>query len=374
MPHFYRICALCILAFTLNACKSTTKTDMPSASLQTLSWQAVENWQLGAQHQAWQALQHNCQIMQKKIYWREICHAKHKNSNPDAAQARDFLQTWFTPYRLYAQNGRKHGLLTGYYVPLLRGSWHRDSRYRYPIYGVPDTLQRDGKSLRVVANTKTPFYTRAQIESTPSLLAGHEILWVDNAADAFFLHVQGSGKIQMPNGEIVMLGFADHNGQPYTSIGKVLIEQGAIKKQDVSLFSIKKWLAKHPAHAAQVMQQNARYIFFRKLPKSKQSGAVVGAMNIPLTPQRSIAIDPKIVPLGSAVWLQSNLPGQAKNSYQRLVFAQDTGAAIKNALRADLFWGHGEMAEQQAGVMKESLQLILLLPKQQPPPLPLLNP
>lgn len=377
MPFLRQFCLAALVALAASGCNLNLKQASDTATLKKLSWQEVPGWHAGQQEETWPSLQHNCKVMHQNISWKKLCQEMLKIT-PSRQQARQFYEDKLTPYKLYAANHQQPGLLTGYYVPLLHGSWSPSEKYRYPIYAEPSILQAaknspDGQRI-LAGSADTPFYSRSQIENHPDLLAGNELLWVDNAIDAFFLHVQGSGYVQMLSGEIVVLGFANHNGHPYTSIGKVLIEQGELSKENVTLFSIKDWLQKNPLQANSVLHQNARYIFFQIRSKGANLAEIVGSMNIPLSPERSVAIDPEVIPLGSALWLQSNLPGEAKNSYQRMVFAQDTGAAIKNALRADLFWGQGKIAEQFAGRMQEPLELILLLPKNQPLPLPTLTP
>jgi membrane-bound lytic murein transglycosylase A len=338
-----------------------------------VAWGEVEGWAEERAAEAWPALQHNCRALADTPGWQAICAALEALPAPDDEQARTFIEDWFEARQFAAPDGSRTGLVTGYYEPLLRGSLEPVEPYTVPLYGRPDTLLRvdleevapslAGNQLRarLEGNTVRPFHQRAAIESPERPLAGLEVIWVDSAADAFFLHVQGSGRVQLEDGRVLALGFADHNGHPYVSIGKVLVERGELVREDVSLFTIRQWLRDHPGQAAALYDENPRYIFFSL--KGEDSGGAVGSLNVPLTPGRSIAIDPSVVPLGTPVWLQTRYPGPAKEPLQRLVIAQDTGAAIKGALRADLFWGHGEEAEFNAGTMQEPGSMLVLLPR-----------
>ena len=214
---------------------------------------------------------------------------------------------------------------------------------------------------RLVGNKIVPFYSREEIEANRNLLSGQELLWLDDRDAAFFLHIQGSGRVQLPDGKIIGVGYSNQNGHPYVAIGRTLLRQGELKREEISLFSIRQWLRDNPEKAVNLLNENPSYIFF-VLRDTPELGPV-GSLNTPLTAQRSIAIDPKFVTLGTPIWLSTNYPGEPDREYQRLVIAQDTGGAIKGTLRADLFWGHGELAEQSAGVMKEKGSMIVLLPK-----------
>ncbi|HDH14968.1 MAG TPA: hypothetical protein ENG90_00540, partial [Gammaproteobacteria bacterium] len=199
------------------------------------------------------------------------------------------------------------------------------------------------------------------IDGEDSPLWGKELVWIDDPVAVFFLHIQGSGRIQMDDGSIMAVGYADQNGQPYTSIGKILIERGEIPREDISLFTIRQWLKDHPQQAQALLEKNRSYIFFQSRENTDENPR--GSLNIPLTPSRSIAVDPINIPLGSPVWLHTSYPGEPDGSLQRLTFAQDTGGAIKGYARADMFWGNGEMAEKLAGKMKQEAELYVLVPQ-----------
>lgn len=338
-----------------------------------IEWEAINGWQQDNHAEAWPALQNNCRVLSKKPLWTEICNAVDALEQPDNHEARNFFETWFVPRPLYAEGGKQHGLITGYYEPLLLGSKVADSHFRYPIYKQPESLltiklgslypSLKNKPIRgrKVGNTIVPFYSREEIETNRDLLSGQELLWLDDRDAVFFLHIQGSGRIRLSDGETIGVGYSNQNGHPYVAIGRVLREQGELKREEITLFTIRQWLQEHPEKAVKLLNENPSYVFFTL--REDAEGGAVGALNTPLTAERSLAIDPDRVKLGTPIWLKTNYPGEPDRDYMRLVFAQDIGGAIKGALRADLFWGHGEYAERSAGNMKEAGSLIVLLPK-----------
>ncbi len=346
-----------------------------------LEWQQIDGWRQDNHAEAWLALLHNCQAMATRLNWKNLCAAAQNHPAPNDHAARQFFERWFTPHRLHGRGGETQGLITGYYEPLLFGSFTPDHRYRYPLYAPPKTLlsiklgdvypELKNKRVRgrIQGDKVLPFYSRKEIDSNRTLLAGNELIWIDDRDAVFFLHIQGSGRVRLPDGKLIGIGYANQNGHPYRSIGNVLFQLNELTREEISLFTIRQWLREHPNRAEELLFRNPSYVFFvlranaNDDPNDGSDDAPLGTLNIPLTPQRSIAVDPAVVNLGTPLWLSTNFPGDAKRPYRRLVFAQDTGGAIKGALRADLFWGHGEAAERAAGTMKESGTLIVLLPK-----------
>jgi membrane-bound lytic murein transglycosylase A len=223
--------------------------------------------------------------------------------------------------------------------------------------------QLDGQRVRGRLDERrvVPYYTRAEIESAQAPLHGKELLWVDDAVELFFLHIQGSGRIRLDSGEIVKIGYADHNGHPYRSVGKVLIERGELSPEKASMQGIRSWGRKNPDKLDGLLAENPAYVFFRELPNGV-SGPI-GSLGVPLTAGRSIAVDPQYVPLGAPVYLATNRPN-SQEPLNKLVLAQDTGAAIKGPVRADYFWGFGPEAGQLAGRMRQSGRMWVLLPKE----------
>lgn len=357
--------------FSISACVLISP--RPPGIGDRINWSDIEGWSQDSHAQVWPALLRNCIALSSKTEWAETCEMAEKLQNPTNEQARLFFESQFIPHRLHGRGGQDTGLITGYYEPLLIGSRTEQPGYSYPLYGQPDSLltidlgdlypELKNKRVRgrLQGQTVVPFYSRAEIEGNRDLLKGNELVWINNRDDVFFLHIQGSGRVQLEDGSVVGVGYHNQNGQPYVAIGRLLIEWGEIEREDVSLFSIKQWLRDNPGRAEELLNANPSYVFF-ELRDTVNDGPV-GSLNVPLTAQRSIAIDPKVVTLGTPVWLSTNIPGQPDSPYQRLVIAQDTGGAIRGPVRADLFWGHGSEAEQRAGIMKESGSMILLLPR-----------
>jgi membrane-bound lytic murein transglycosylase A len=299
----------------------------------------------------------------------------------DADFVRGFVEQHLTPYRVVRMTGRKRdtsGLVTGYYEPLLRGSRERVEPFTTPLYRRPDDLlivdlaalypELKGKRVRgrLDGNKVVPFHSRAQTREAPGL-RGHEIAWIDDPLDAFLLEVQGSGRVRLPDGETIRLQYADQNGQPYRSIGRYLVDQGVMKLEDVNMPAIRAWLAANPSRLREVLDSNPSVVFFAEGPLEDPSVGPKGALGVPLTAGRSIAVDPGVVPLGAPVFLSTSYPA-TDLPLQRLVVAQDTGGAIRGPVRADLFFGFGSEAGAQAGMMKQDGQMWILWPKAAPLP------
>lgn len=341
-----------------------------------LAWAEIRGWQQSDHRGIWPALMQTCSALSGKPLWSDICQSADSISGDDNQGVRAFFETWFVPRRIYGADGRINGKITGYYEPLLHGSFKKSERYQFPIYRVPEELlvvdlgdlypQLQGKRIRgrLRGNRVVPFYSRREIDSNPKILQGDELLWVDNRDDVFFLHIQGSGRVRLEDGKTVGVGYANQNGHPYAAIGRILLQRGEIPLKDISLFSIRRWLDEHPEQAEELLFANPSYVFFTL--KEGIENTAVGSLNVPLTAERSIAIDPEIVPLGTPIWLDTTLPDQTATRFQQLVMAQDTGGAIRGPIRGDLFWGHGEYAERMAGLMNQQGTMIALVPRSRP--------
>jgi membrane-bound lytic murein transglycosylase A len=306
--------------------------------------------------------------------WKDACAAAARLPRGNRGAARRFFETRFRPWAV--RNHRNpFGLFTGYYEPLLRGSRKRYGRYTVPIYTRPPELvmvdlgrfRADLKGKRIAGRVEdgslVPFADRRQIEA--GALAGRklEIVWVDDPVDAFFLHVQGSGRVRLAEGGELRVGYAAQNGHPYTAIGRELIDRGEIEAGEVSLQSIRAWLAAHPGEARELMESNPSYVFFQEIA----GDGPLGAEGVPLTPGRSLAVDLAYLPLGVPLWLASGVPSprevEADRRLRRLMVAQDTGGAIRGVVRGDVFWGFGDEAEALAGRMKHRGRYWVLLPQ-----------
>ena len=287
---------------------------------------------------------------------------------------RVFFETFFTPYQVFNPDGSDNGLVTGYYEPLLRGARKRGGPYQTPLHRAPDdlliidlsALYPELKSMRLrgrlVGNKVVPYPSRADMHAANALV-GKELVWVDDPIDAFFLQVQGSGRVQLADSkETVRVAYADQNGHPYKSIGRYLVDKGEMTLDQASAQSIKAWFLANPARQQELLNANPSYVFFKEEKLLDSSKGPKGALGISLTPQRSIAVDPQFIPLGAPVFLATNLPGKDV-PLQRLMMAQDTGGAIRSAVRADYFWGFGTEAGEKAGRMKQRGLMWVLLPK-----------
>ena len=340
-------------------------------AMRPAAWQDLPRWTDENPALAWQALTASCKALQDSEAWRTPCAVALQFSAPDAATARRYFETYFQPYQLVNPDGSETGLVTGYYEPLLHGSLKATRRYRYPVYGVPDDLldidlasvypQLKGMRLRgrIEGRRVVPYYDRAQIDSGTAPLHGKELAWVDDPVDLFFLQIQGSGRIKLRNGQMLRVGYADQNGYPYRSIGRWLVDHGDLPLDKASMQGIKDWARAHPDQLQDLLNYNASYVFFRELP-ADLSGPL-GALGVPLTPGRSIAVDRRYVPLGAPVYLATTRPNSTV-PLDRLVLAQDTGGAIRGPVRADFFWGYGDTAAREAGRMKQDLRMWVLLP------------
>ncbi len=292
---------------------------------------------------------------------QDLCLIAQESNN-----SKSFFIDYFNPYKLYDDKKSDKGIITGYYEPLLYGSRTKTEIYKYPIYKIPKDLVTfdiqsfipNAKSKTIVAkvieNKLTQYDTRAQINNRTDI---EPICFVDNKIDLFFLHIQGSGRIVLDTNETIYVGFKSHNGKDYFAIGKKLIEDHGIKKEDISLESIQNWLENHKEKADSILNLNERYIFFEESNKSAS-----GSLGVELVGKKNIAVDTSVIPLGYPVYLKTTNP-LTKEKINSIVIAADTGGAIKGKIRADYFCGFGEEAKNLAGVMKEEGELFLFIPK-----------
>ena len=263
-------------------------------------------------------------------------------------------------------------MVTGYYEPLLLGSRQQSQRFAFPVHAVPDNLltvelgdlfpELKGKRVRgrVEGNKLVPYWTRGEILAQEQQLPAKTLAWVNDPIELFFLQIQGSGRIRLPDGSLMRVNYADQNGHPYRSIGRLLVERGDLKLEEASMQGIQAWARANPSRLDELLNSNPSYVFFREMPASDDGP--IGALGVPLTAERSIAIDPRSIPLGAPVFLATTRPNSSR-PLQRLVMAQDTGGAIRGAVRADFFWGFGKEAGALAGRMKQNGRMWVLLPE-----------
>lgn len=344
---------------------------LPVSPLTPVEWEAVEGWLLDDPTPAHEAFVKGCSSLKKRSEWSSVCAAAAK-LDPRSDNIRAFFEQHFTPHQVRNPDGSDTGLVTGYYIPNINGSRQRSDRYRYPLYAVPDDLLIvDLRSVypdlanyrlrgRLVGRKVLPYYSRAELEENPPALAGKELFWIDDPVELFFMHIQGSGRVLLNDGSAVMVHFAEQNGYPFRSIGKLLLDRGEMTREQMSMQNIKAWAQQHPKETAALLNENPSYVFFETLPGSPSTAP--GALGIPLIAERSIAVDPRTIPLGAPVFLSTTRPS-SKEPLQRLVVAHDTGGAIRGAVRADFFWGQGEAAGALAGRMKQKGKMWVLLPR-----------
>ena len=354
------------------------------AMLRIATYAAIPGWRDDSAPAAWPAFVAGCApLLQSPAasIWRESCESAPAVDARNGTEVRAFFEAHFTPYQLTGADGRDTGVVTGYYEPLLQGSRQPGERYRFPLYATPDDLlivelgelfpELKDKRVRgrLEGRRVVPYWPRADIEAGRAPLAGKELVWVDDAVEAFFLQIQGSGRVQLAEGGILRLGYADQNGQPFRSIGRLLVERGELPLARASMQGIKQWGREHPEALPPLLAENPSFVFFRVVepdPKAAIDGPI-GTLGVPLLRERTIAVDPTIVPLGAPVFLATTYP-LSDRPLQRLVLAQDTGGAIKGVLRADFFWGFGDDAGREAGRMKQAGRMWLLWPKGAPLP------
>lgn len=378
--HFsWARCAVSLLLVLLAACTSPKPPVVlapanvaPYTPFAVSKWEMLPDWQTIDLQPTWAAFWQSCNALRNKPGWQPVCVRANELTQSDNLSLRAFFEEGFIPYQVFNPDGTSQGLITGYYEPKLYGNRTRTERFRYPLYGVPDDLLTIDLSEvypqlkdlrlrgRIQGNRIVPYYNRGDIDNGKAPLQGRELFWVDNAVELFFLQIQGSGRIEFPDGSMAKVGYAEQNGHPYTSIGKKLVEMGAFKIEESSMQNIKLWAEKNPGKLQSMLEQNPSYVFFRELPN--ELPAPLGALGVPLTNEYSLAVDARTIPLGAPVFLSTTYPNTTE-PLNRLMLAQDTGGAIKGAVRGDFFWGFGEQAGAQAGRMKQTGQMWVLFPR-----------
>ncbi|WKB51549.1 murein transglycosylase A [Eleftheria terrae] len=340
-----------------------TAIEQPRSRWVPVGWEALPGWDADQVGRVWPALMQSCQ--RPAPAWTQVCREARALREPTESAVRGFLQRELQPYQVQArEGGQTEGLITGYYEPLIDASRVPTATYRVPLHQPPADLAQ-----------RQPYWTRAELENVPSAraaLRGREIAYVADPLDALVLQIQGSGRLRLTERDgsqkLVRLAFAAHNSQPYKSVGRWLVEQGAFTLEQASWPAIKGWARANPGRVQQMLHVNPRMVFFREEPLPDPSVGPVGAQGVPLTPGRSIAVDRESIPYGTPVWIDTTEPvlppATGTRPLQRLVVAQDTGSAIVGAVRADYFWGWTEGAGDYAGRMKQPLRMWTLWPRQ----------
>jgi membrane-bound lytic murein transglycosylase A len=310
---------------------------------------------------------------------RAACDAARELPAGDEAAARAFFESSFAAYAIAAPDGAREGLVTGYYEPVLFASRQRNALFTEPVYGVPEDLvvvdlaeqypELRGMRLRGRLNGRRlePYFSRGEIDSRNGAFRAPAIAWVADPVALFFLQIQGSGQLLLDSGERIRVGYADQNGHPYRSLGRHLVERGELVLEQASMQGIQAWAKANPERLREALNHNSSYVFFRELPAV---AGPIGALGVPLEAGYSVAVDPRFVPLGAPVYLATTYP-LSEQPLERLTMAQDTGGAIKGAVRADFFWGSGGEAGELAGRMRQQGRMWILWPRGAPLPRPL---
>ncbi|EQB35383.1 hypothetical protein M947_08860 [Sulfurimonas hongkongensis] len=333
--------------------------ELPNTYLSESSFDELQGWESENHQEALNSFINNCKSEKTQEIYGLLCQRARV-----ARDAKNFFESKFNVYMVMPEDANDKGLLTGYYEPTLRASLTKKEPYIYPIYEEPkdlisvelSSIYEDLKKYRLrgrlEGNRLVPYYPREESDK----IDAEVICYSDSKLDIFFLEIQGSGRVELDDGENIYVGYANQNGHKYNSIGKYLIDQGEIKREDMSMQSIRAWLKKNPNRVDEVLNYNNSLVFFQKKPHSAS-----GALGLVLEPMRSIAVDPNKIPLGSMLFLKSKIDDKDIN---RVVMAQDVGGAIKGTLRADMFFGSGEDARLSAGHLISPLSLWILLPKE----------
>jgi peptidoglycan lytic transglycosylase A len=361
--------------------KLPQRPSMPTTVYEQGRWLDLPGWDTDNVQEAWHAFLESCHALRFSAEWAPSCTAAQSVAAESASAIRIYFESHFEPFKIVRRAGKvreETGLITGYFEPLLHGSRVASARFVAPLYAPPPDLlivdlasvypELKGKRVRgrLEGNKVLPYYSRAELPGDAAI-HGNEIVWVDNFFDAMMLEVQGSGRVQLPDSQIIRLQYADQNGQPYRSVGRYLVQTGALTLEEATLPGIRAWLLAHPQQVQEVLNANPSVVFFNESPLGDPNLGPKGAQGIALTSGRSIAVDPTWVPLGTPVFLATTLPDSSL-PLQRLVIAQDTGGAISGAPRADYFCGGGPQAADLAGKMRQQGSLWLIWPRNVPLP------
>lgn len=358
-------------------------------SLQTTSFSALEGWENTDLLNSFNAFTISCRAFTKQNPeksvgseyidlqvkdWLPACKVAATVNSHDQKQVKVFFEEHFVPVAFHDKKPVE-GLFTGYYLPLLKGSLKKTPEFQIPLYGAPENLITVDLGLfdpflkhhrkikgRLAGKSLVPYYTRKEIKAGAINKQAPVIAWINNDVDRQFLEIEGSGIVELEDGSQLHIGYANENGAPYTSIASILIKMGVMTRDNASMQRIRTYFKKHPEKVEQVLNQNKSFVFFHILKEK----SALGTQGVPLTPGYSLAVDRKWIPLGAPIWLSTTTPSKnhaEQASFKRLMVAQDTGGAIKGAVRGDVYWGGGEDATYVAGHMKNRGYYWLLLPR-----------
>jgi membrane-bound lytic murein transglycosylase A len=362
--------------------------EIPGTQYALLAWSEVSGWSADDHLPAYRAFRESCRPIAAQngpptdakalgTSLRDPCRIARGLELSDSGAAKAFFEENFLPLRI-SRLGEAEGFVTGYYEPVLDGSKTENEIYNVPIYRRPSNLfvkgynqasvglPNKGAVYRKIGRRKlVPYYDRAEIEDGAIEGRGLEIAYLKNQTDLLFAQIQGSARIELPEGGMVRINYDAHNGFPYTAVGRILIERNIIPREQMSMQKIREWMEQNPDGANELRRQNRAYTFFREVNLSEKDEAV-GAQGVPLTAGRSIAVDKALHVYGTPFFIEGELPiesAQAKTPFHRLMIAQDTGSAIVGPARADLYFGAGAEAGRVAGRLKNNARFVMLLPK-----------
>ncbi|MGB5867617.1 MAG: murein transglycosylase A [Arcobacteraceae bacterium] len=357
-----------LILFTGCSSKIEQKKSISKANFKSVNWDDLEGFETDNLAKALKVFIKDCEASKKDPKLTDVCAMAQTEISLEDPKA--FFTNNFKPYKLISNEGDESGLITGYYEPLLQGSYFKTKRFQYPVYEVPSNLITVDLSNvypslsdyrlrgKLVGNKIVPYDSREEIDAIDYRTTKNltPICFVDNKIDLFFLQIQGSGKVQLPNGKYINIGYGAQNGHPYYAIGRKLLEMGVIEKENMSLQSIKKWLEENPSMIDEILNLNPSYVFFNKSAKT-----ATGSLGTELTANRNIAVDRNNIPLGFPVFINTTNP-ITEEPINQLMVAADTGGAIKGQIRADFFFGNGNKARELAGKMKQQGELFLFIP------------
>lgn len=344
--------------------KKVTIKAKSNLKLKEVNFSDLDNWNEDDHIEALRAFSHSCRKFAKMNQniivagqlgnitagdFRDVCEIAEVLRNLGSKQTKNFFENWFRPFLVQSKNGNSQGVFTGYYEATLNGSKNKTEKYKYPVYGKPKNLSANEEYL-----------TRAEIENGGLKNKKLELLYVDDKVDLFFAHIQGSMRVKMNDGREVRLSYAGRNNQPFIPIANNMLEKKLISRSKANSAGVREWLKENPDQADDIMNINNAYTFFRVF----DGEYVIGAQSVPLTANRSIAIDDEIIPYGSLLWVETKLKKSNgdQEDFNKLMVAQDTGSAINGTIRGDIFFGSGKDAEDKAFYMASKGQYFILLP------------
>ncbi|HHP7237449.1 murein transglycosylase A [Longibacter sp.] len=407
MPR--RLCVLFVVFLFLAGCSSPddAKKDVEATfDLRPVEIRQLDGWRPTGNAAALRAFRRSCEALADRPAgarmvpdrpafgttsdWLPVCEEAQQVEDSTDAAAQRFFRRAFRPYRV-VMGTKREGLFTGYYEPQLQGSRRKTDVFSEPLHRPPADLIRvnlgdfrssmDGERLfgRVDGSRLVPYYERSRIQDGILSGRGLEIVYVDSRVDKFFLQIQGSGRVLLRDSSLIRVGYAAANGQPYRAIGRDLIAMEEVAREDMSMQAIRQWMAEHPDRTDDLMNRNRSYVFFRERTDLDAGEGPIGAQGVPLTAGHSIAVDPRFLPYGAPLWLSSYRPltdmeqaagvapvdtveGRPVARFRRMMIAQDTGGAIRGAIRGDVFWGSGDRAAEIAGRMQSPGTYVVFLP------------